>query len=140
MLNSNGAGGPGILPRAGYDPVGSNLPVEIGACLDLEPCSACRIVQVLHHDAFGIGQAAAVADYLVIERDRILAERHLLGQVDVIGVGPQLLNKPGGIDASLPVGQATDIFAVIVQAIPDKQAGGAVRFLVGLSFLWSGIA
>ena len=56
------------------------------------------------------------------------------------GVRPQFLNKPGGIDASLPVGQAADVFAMIVQAIPAKQAGGAVRFLVGLSFLWSGIA
>src|ERR1039457_4422586 len=98
MLNSNGAGGPGILPRSEERRVGSNLPVEIGACLDLEPCSACRIVQVLHHDAFGIGQVAAVAGYLVIEGDRVLAERHLFGQVNVIGVWPQFLDESGRID------------------------------------------
>jgi hypothetical protein len=105
MLNSNGAGGPGVLPRTGYDPVGSNLPVEIGACLDLEPCSACRIVQVLHHNAFRVRQAAAIGNHAVVEHGRIPTGGHLFGKVDVIGVWPQFLNKPGGIDASLPVGR-----------------------------------
>src|ERR1017187_4878740 len=129
--NSNGAGGPGILPRAGYDPVGSNLPVEIGACLDLEPCSAGRMVVVLHQDAFRIGQAAPVGNHPVGEHGRIPTGGPLFGKVYLIGVWPQSLDESGRIDMALPVRQLQDVLAVIAQAVPDIEIGLAVLLLVG---------
>src|ERR1039457_1248707 len=65
-----------------------------------EPSDAERVVVVLHHNALGIRQPAAIRNHAVVEHDRIPTGGHLFGQVNVIGVWPQFLDESGriGID------------------------------------------
>src|ERR1039458_9535130 len=80
----------------------NKLKVRQVRLLHFEPSGAGRIVVVLHHDAFRIGQAAPVGNHTVVEHGWIPTGRHLFGQVNVIGVWPQFLDESGRIDMALP--------------------------------------